>query len=211
MYNEYSGFYWIWKNYNLKKYIGLNHYRRYYVNCSSLPSIDAILSKKKIILNEPVRLWLQEALPNGGRMLTNREWYAYWHNVEDFDLLGDIINQYYPQYSDGFKSMSEANYLYACSMFTMDKDTFVGYCEYVFDVLMKFRKERGFFKVEDCVNYVENNQDKYIKPGLDYYDVKMQSRIVGYVAERALGAFLMSGGSRSLENGAEVFKWTMAK
>jgi hypothetical protein len=37
----------------------------------------------------------------------------------------------------------------------------------------------------------------------------MQSRIIGYIAERALATFLMHGGEKSLENNAEIFEWFM--
>jgi hypothetical protein len=68
---------------------------------------------------------------------------------------------------------------------------------------------RGFFSEEDCIEYVEEHKDKYIRPYLKYYDVKMQSRIVGYIAERALATFLMHGGKESLEQNAEIFEWAM--
>lgn len=209
MYNEYSGFYWLWKNYPLKKYIGLNHYRRMYLNYNDLPDIDEIFKTKRIILNEPVQLIVHKNLPQGGTHMTNREWYKYWHNIEDFELLEKIIHEDFPEYIDGFNRMAESKYLYACSLFIMDRDTFIRYCNFIFPVLSKFRKERGFFNKSDCVKYVEENKDKYIKPGLDYYNVEMQSRIVGYIAERALGAFLMNGGDQSLEANAEIFKWAM--
>lgn len=203
MYNEYCGFYWLWKNYPLKKYVGLNHYRRYYNCCNNLPDINAILEHKKLILNKPI------PLERNGQKYTNREWYEFWHNVEDFDLLGEIINEYYPQYANGFDKMSKTPYLYGCSMFTMPKDLFVEYCEYIFDILNKFRKERCFYSSDDCIKYVTEHKDKYIKPGLDYYNIQMQARIVGYIAERALGAFLFSGGNNSLEKNAEIFDWSM--
>ena len=49
MYNEYSGFYWIWRNYPIKDYVGMNHYRRMYSCFHDLPDIDEIFKTKKII------------------------------------------------------------------------------------------------------------------------------------------------------------------
>lgn len=209
MYNEYSGFYWIWKNYPIKDYVGMNHYRRMYMCANDLPDIDEIFKKKKIILNESIPLRVHDGLPRGGEYLSNYDWYKYWHNIEDLELLGEIIKEYFPEYIDGYEKMCEVKYLYPSSMFIMDKETFLKYCEYIFKVLAVFRSKRKFYDTEDSVKWVEEHKDKYIKPGLDYYDVKMQSRIVGYIAERALAAFLMHGGDDSLEANAEIFKWGM--
>lgn len=211
MYNEYCGFYWIWKNYPIKKYVGMNHYRRYYNDCNNLPDIGKIFERKRIILNTPIQLRVPQGLKQSGTLMTNREWYAYWHNIEDFETLEAIITDKYPKYMEGFKKMADAKYLHGCNMFTMDKDTFEEYCNFVFPLIMDFRKERGFFTLQDCVDYVTNNQHKYVKEGLTYYDINKQSRIVGYLAERILGAFLWSGGSDSLIANSEEFKWSMAR
>lgn len=209
MYNEYSGFYWIWKNYPLKDYVGMNHYRRIYSCFNNLPDIDEIFKTKKIILNEPIPLRVHDGLPKGGTLMSNKEWYEYWHNIEDFELLGEIIKDKFPEYMDGYEAMSKATYLYPSSMFIMKRETFLEYCNFIFTILNEFRSIRGFYNTEDCVKYVEEHKDKYIRLYLKYYDVKMQSRIIGYIAERALATFLMHGGKESLEQNAEIFKWAM--
>lgn len=210
MFNEYSGFYWIWKNYPIKDYIGMNHYRRIYDNFKNLPNIDEIFkSGKKIILNNSIPLIVHKGLPKAGTHMTNREWYEYWHNIEDFELLGEIIKDKYPEYIDGYEAMANAKYLYPSSMFIMDKKTFLEYCEFIFTILNEFRSRMGFWTTDDCIEYVKNNQDKYIKSYLTYYTIDMQSRIIGYIAERALATFLMHGGKESLEQNAEIFKWVM--
>lgn len=219
MYNEYSGLYWIWKNYPIKKYVGLNHYRRMYISDDMhlmqndyMANIDDIFKQYDIILNAPINLVVPNGMDKGGTVMTNREWYSYWHNEDDLNLLGDIIKEKYPQYYDGFEIMCNNTYLHPSSMFIMKKDMFNEYCKYIFDVLFEFRKRRGFFTEEDCIKYVEEHRYEYIDSkgaGHGYYDVKMQSRIVGYIAERALGAYLMHGGENSIESKAKIFKWSM--
>ena len=210
MWNEYSGLYWLWSNYPLKKYIGLNHYRRMYTNFNNLPNIDQIFKNgKKIILNKPIPLRVQDGLPNGGELMNNRDWYKYWHCIDDFNLLESIVKELYPEYSDGWDKMAESTYLYPSSMFIMDKDTFINYCNYIFDVLEEFNDRRNCHSSTDYIKYVEEHKDSYIREYLRYYDVEKQARIVGYLAERALAAFLMSGGKDSLENNAEIFEWGM--
>lgn len=206
MYNEYCGFYWLWKNYPLKDYVGLNHYRRYYDNYENLPDISKIFSDYDIILNKRLDLKF-----NDGKPYNNREWYAFWHNVEDFDILEELIHEKYPDYIDGFDEMKNCTYIYPSSMFIMDKSTFNEYCEFIFSVLKDYREKCGYNTVDDCIRHVEANKDKYIKPHLPYYTVEMQSRIIGYIAERVLLTFLKHKreDGTSLEEKAYFFRWTL--
>lgn len=199
MYNEYSGIYWIWKNYKLKNYIGINHYRRLYSWLDDIPSIHDIFKNNKIILNNPLRL-----PPNHD----NYSFYGYWHNFEDFDLLEEIINDKFISYADGFNKMKKAEYIYNSSLFTMPKDLFIEYCEFIFNVLAEFRLRRNFNTNEDAIKWVDKNKDKYIKPYFQYYDINKQARIVGYIAERALNAFLMNG-TNSLECNSFIVDWKL--
>lgn len=204
MYNEYTGLYWIWKNYELKDYVGLNHYRRYYDFLDNVPDFNQMFSIFDIILNEPLPLKIGQI----GTSLNNRDWYNYWHNVEDFDKLESLIKNKYPEYTDGFEKMKSSEFTFPSSLFTMKKETFKEYCDFIFNVLKDYRKDNGLITVSDCVKHVENNKDKYLKPHLPYYTVEMQARIIGYIAERALQTFLMNG-EHSLLNDAMYLKWNL--
>lgn len=214
MYNEYSGFYWIWKNYPIKKYVGMNHYRRIYNCFNDLPDVDEIFKTNKIILSTPFRLVYRydTELVKNGQMANNYEWYAYWHCIDDLDLVGKIIQELYPEYMDGYNKMCNSEYIFNSSMFIMDKQTYNEYCTFVFSILDRFNEIRGFKTSEDCIKYVEANKDKYITKkdsGHGYYNVEKQSRIIGYLAERILATFLMHGGKDSLEHNAYFVKWGM--
>lgn len=201
MFNEYSGFYWLWKNYPLKDYIGMNHYSRYYSCFDNLPDINAIFKDKKIILNDPVKLkW-------DGKEYDNRTWYEEWHNVKDFDLLKDIIKDLFPEYMDGWEKMEKSHVCYNSSMFIMKKDDFLKYCEFIFPILDEIRVRRGFYNSDDCRKYVEAHKEEYIKPRHLYYNVEMQARIVGYLAERAMNAYMYHNGQESFENNAFILPW----
>lgn len=201
MYNEYSGFYWLYKNYPLKDFIGMNHYSRYYTCLDNLPNINEIFKTKQIILNDPVKLkW-------NGKQYNNRTWYEEWHNIKDFDLLKEIIFDKFPEYMDGWKTMEEAPYCYNSSMFIMKKDDFKEYCEFIFPVLEEIRLRRGFYTSDDCRKWVEEHKEDYIRDKHLYYNVEMQSRIVGYLAERAMNAYMMSGFDRSFEKNAMIIPW----
>ena len=207
MYNEYSGFYWLWKNYDLKKYIGMNHYRRYYEWLDNVPDIEQLFKYFGIILNKPIPL----NCPDDGHVMNNRTWYGWWHNIEDFDILEQMYHERFPEYIDGFDKMKNNDYLYNSSMFTMTKEMFLEYCDYIFKVLEEYNKYRGMFTSEDYIKHVEANKEKYIKPHLPYYTVEIQARILGYIAERAMNTFMLQGGDNSIEKKAAIINWVMPR
>lgn len=201
VYNEYTGLYWIWQNYPIKDYIGLNHYRRYYTFLDDIPNINEIFKKYKIVLNERFPLKINNVPTN------NRDFYAEWHNVEDFDLMGAIVKELYPEYADGWDKMAESTYIYPSSIFIMPRRLFNTYMQYIFDVIDEFNDRRGCYTNEDYIAYVKAHESEYVRPKHAYYTVEMQARVVGYLIERCLCAFLMSGGKNSLEAHSIQFPW----
>lgn len=205
MYNEYSGFNWILKNWRLKEYIGMMHYRRFYTFMDEVPDIDSIFSFGfKIILNE------RFPLNYAGNPRSNREFYQIWHNVDDFDLMGQIVKGNYPQYADGWDKMAGWQYIYPSSLFIMQKDMFKEYITFALDVMDKFNQARGCNTPEEWIAYVEQHKDQYIRPQHKYYTVQMQSRATGYLVERCLCAFLLSGDDPIVNHSAE-YPWTVLR
>lgn len=204
MYNEYAGFYWILHNWELKDYVGMFHYRRYYNFLDDVPNIDKIFSYGfKIILNK------RFPLQYNGIPKNNRDFYAIWHNVDDFDLMGKIVKENYPQYADGWDKMAEAQYIFPSSLFIMPKNLFKEYITYALDVMDKFNKARGCETPEQWLDYVKEHLKDYVRPEHKYYNIKMQARATGYLVERCLAAFLMSGGENALINKAVEFDWSV--
>ena len=206
MFNEYAGFYWLLHNWDIKDYIGMIHYRRYFNFLDEIPNIDKIFSYGiKIILNK--RFFLQYP-PGNGPYKGNREFYKIWHNVDDFDLMGKIVKENYPQYADGWDRMAAADYIYPSSLFIMKKDMFKEYISYALDVMNKFNDARGCHTPEEWIAYVEAHKDEYVRPQHKYYDVRMQARATGYLVERCLAAFLMAGDD-PLINHAVEYEWSV--
>ena len=201
IFNEYTGLYWVWNNWKIKDYIGLNHYRRYYTCLDDLPNINKIFTKHNIILNE------RFPLKYNGEPKTNKEFYEIWHNVDDFNLMESIVKELYPEYSDGWDKMANATYIYPSSLFIMKKATFFEYMSFIFDVTEEFCDRRNCHSSEDFIKYVEEHKNDYVREKHTYYTVQMQARIIGYLIERCLAAFLMSGGTKSLENHAYEMPW----
>ncbi len=207
MFNEYAGFYWLLHNWDIKDYIGMVHYRRYFNFLDDVPNIEKIFSYGiKVILNE--KFYLKYPPTLNGQSKSNREFYKIWHNVDDFDLMGKIVKENYPQYADGWDRMAKCDYIYPSSLFIMKKDMFKEYVSYALDVMNKFNDARGCHTPDEWIAYVEAHKDEYVRPQHKYYDVRMQARATGYMVERCLAAFLMAGDDPLINHAAE-YGWSV--
>ena len=45
----------------------------------------------------------------------------------------------------------------------MKRDDFIKYCDFIFNVLNEFRIRRCFYNTNDCIKYVQEHSDLYIK------------------------------------------------
>ena len=205
IFNEYSGFYWLLNNWKLKDYTGMIHYRRYFNFMNDVPDINKIFKSYRIMLNEKF------PLQYNGKEKTNKEFYEIWHNIDDFNLMEKIVKDMYPEYSEGWDVMSNSSHIYPSSLFIMPRNLLEEYLVFVFDCMDTFNDERNCHTKEEWIKYVSDNQDKYIRPEHKYYDITMQSRATGYLAERCLAAFLMKGGKKSLENNSYQLKWQLIR
>jgi hypothetical protein len=176
-YCELTTMYWAWKNLKELEYIGLCHYRRYFLfnkflqhqlkrfnhNSSEFFALkgvlnvnDTIFKKFDFILSEPLRL---------GRTIYDD--YALYHNKLDFDVLGEVIqdlcSEYYISFTKLFYSSSQ---LSPYNMFVSSKKNFDCYCNWLFPIL---------FEVE-----------KRIKISEDVY----QARVFGFMGERLLNLYI---------------------
>ncbi len=164
-YCELTGLYWMWKN-SKSKYIGLVHYRRYFFRKIKEHSIDKIISKDEVlnILNE-----YDVIVPKKTKLigLTTREQFAKYHNVKDYDICRDIIEEKYPDYVEAFDTVSNRKYFYAFNMCIMNKKSFDNYCKWLFDILFEVEKR------VDMSNYT------------DY-----EKRLFGFLSERLFNVWL---------------------
>ena len=174
-YSECARIHALWKNYPIKKYIGLNHYRRYFDFFDKVPNLDEIFSKHDVIYPKFNLGWpLIEAN------------YAGCHNIEDLKKCVEIIEKYWPGYSDSAKYVMENGFIVPCNNFITTKEMFNSWCDFVFGVLDEYNKQMGFKTDLDVYNHVVNNMDKYVegKGGLPNSSTAYQSRIHAFLSER---------------------------
>lgn len=173
--SELYSYKWICDNYELKDYVGFCHYRRYYMFFDSVPHMNEIFSNTECIISKPVYYELNV-----------REQYDKYHNIEDIDIVTDILNEKFNEYSNAFKRELEGNELIPCNMFIMKKDDFKEYINFIFSVLEEYVKRIG----GDVKKRVEDNKDKYLKDYSPNDTIEYQLRIGGYLSERLTHAFI---------------------
>lgn len=174
---ELTAQYWMWKNGPESKYVGLNHYRRYFdfnlklpygtffknvreteirKNPPSLPNLDEVFESYDIILAKPNIFPYSVAMD-----------YIRWHIHEDYDILRQVVAEKYPNYIRAFDHvMRKSNRLSHYNMFVVRRKVFDEYSKWLFDIL---------FEVESRVK---------ISP------YPAQARIFGYMSERLLNVYV---------------------
>lgn len=126
-YSELTGLYWIWKNYTGADYLGLCHYRRYFLNDSGELMTESdymnILSTHDVIIAKPV---LGD--------YDYRTVYARSHDIRNLDMTGEVIRELYPEYYETFQNVITDHYCYVGNLFAAPAPLFYAYCEWLFAI-----------------------------------------------------------------------------
>lgn len=127
-YSELTGLYWIWKNYSSADYVGLCHYRRYFLNSKQelMQKADfiRILSEYDVIVSKPV--------------LSTQTYYEHYkdaHNINDLLTVGETILRLYPDYFPYFEEIMASHEFYSGNLFVAHKTLFNQYAEWLFTIL----------------------------------------------------------------------------
>ena len=162
-------------SYKLKDYVGFCHYRKYFEFLDKIPNLNEIFKNYDVVLIDPIKF-----------SNTVREQYGESHNIDDFNIIENVIKNYFHEYYDSFKIVSERRYLYPANMFIMKKNDFKEYIKFISDVLDKYLGEIGY----DIEKRIEENKNKYDKIFCKENTLKYQYRIGGYLAERLTNVFV---------------------
>lgn len=163
-YCELTGLYWAWKNLDAD-YIGLVHYRRYFVR-NNIPFYKKGIYQDILMYNDFERI-----LDNTDIIVPNKRQYyiesiynqyIHAHDAKPMELLGAIIHEQCPQYDDAYYNLSKRKWAHMFNMFVMKRDKFNAYCEWLFSIL---------FELERRLDYIE-------------------PRLFGFLSERMLDIWL---------------------
>ena len=153
------------------KYIGFNHYRRYFNFTDNIPDLDEIFKSYDIILTAPINTTLGMKLQ-----------YCRFHICKLYDEILDIIKEIKPEYYKTAIETSEQNIVYICNLFIMKKKDFLKYCKFMFDILFEFDKRHNFKNDNDILNFTNKIYN-------NTYYAKLQARLEGYLSERISNIF----------------------
>ena len=176
-YSELTGIYWIWKNYNIKDYVGICHYRRYFDFWYNSPDDSE---------DWDVILPSIEVFPE-----TVYQHYAKHHNQKDLKCICDIMIEKYGVSVEIINDVfNNQNGMYAYNMFIFNKTIFNEYCEFIFGILNDYLKYHNISNMDDVYNMVESNKNDYLKDNYPNNTIKYQSRIGAFLAERLMNVFV---------------------
>ena len=178
-YSELTTMYWVWKNYSIKDYVGLCQYRRCFDFMDNIPNMDEIFANFDIILPTPYVF-----------NCTVKKQYDIYHNVHDINLMEQIINEFYSEYSNSTSEVLNGNVFYTSNIFIMKKDDFIKCCNFVFGVINKYLEKTNITSLSDVESKVSKEWVNYGKPFYPNNTLWYQSRIGGFLAERLLNIFV---------------------
>lgn len=132
-YSELTGLYWIWKNYESADYLGLCHYRRFFLNENgSLMEEDdymRILSQYDVMVSRA---------ETGD--LPYQTIYARSHDIRNLEETGNVIRELYPDYYSTFQEVLSDTLCYVGNLFVAPKELFSAYCEWLFPIFFELEK-----------------------------------------------------------------------
>ena len=107
------------------KYVGINHYRRYFYFLDNIPDMDEIFKDYDIILNTKYIFKVPNLVSN----------YCITHMCKHFFEIMEIIRQLRPEYTEETKVLPYLKYIFPGNIFIMKKNDFIKYCDFVFQIL----------------------------------------------------------------------------
>lgn len=146
--NELTVLYWGWKNIKDVKYLGLNHYRRYFKGVNE-DNIERLIAGHDLIAVKSSNM-----LSNHGRP-TNL---MHMTTSEDYYVFADTFLSIHPEYKKEFiQYFYNSRVSYPFQMFVATKERYDDYCEFMFPVLFEVEKRmkpHGYTRQKRAVGYM---------------------------------------------------------
>jgi hypothetical protein len=189
-FSELTAIYYIWKNYDIKEWIGFCHYRRFFEFLDNVPDLN--------------KLGVDVVLPQHFEF--EHSIYAQYDicsNKEDLDLIIEILEHLFDVLKMDknliYEFFHKNNKLYACNMFIIKRELFNEYCEFIFHVLFEYLRIKNLRNSEDIKQMVQNNSEKYLKGKYPMNAVEYQTRIGGAISERLFSFFIFLKNVKHIE------------
>lgn len=141
-YSELTGLYWIWKNYTDADYLGLCHYRRFFLNNDGTLMTEKdymdILSQYDVMISQA---------ETGG--FDYKTIYGRSHDIHNLEETGQVIKKLYPDYYDTFQEVISDSRCYVGNLFVAPKELFFSYCEWLFHIFFELEKRIDVSSYDD--------------------------------------------------------------
>lgn len=168
-FGELTGMFWVWKNDITSDYIGLCHYRRYFLNEDSTFMEEKDFSR---IFEHYEAITSKTAIcdPN------YYENFCQSHNAKDLDAVKNAIAMLCPEYLPDYEKAMMGTTHYWGNLFVASAPIFKDYCQWLFTILLQASEE--------------------IHP--DSYDL-YHRRVYGFLSEQLLMVYLNHNHIRTYE------------
>ena len=168
-FGELTGMFWAWKNDVTSDYIGLCHYRRYFLN------EDGTFMEEK----DFSRIFEQYEAITSKTAVCDHSYYESFcqsHNAKDLDAVKNAIAALCPEYLPDYEKAMAGKTHYWGNLFVASAPVFKDYCQWLFTILLEASEE--------------------IHP--DNYDL-YHRRVYGFLSEQLLMVYLRHNRIRTYE------------
>ena len=146
-FNEATGIYWAWKNLKNFDYIGLCHYRRYFLfdDKSDNFQFEYITTDEEMerISFNPEKLkqrinGIDVILTRKARYTTSiQKLYNKLHGTPSMLALRNAVKELYPEYIEAYDELMNTNLTSRCNMIIAKVSVYDDFCKWYFDILFK--------------------------------------------------------------------------
>lgn len=178
-YGELTGLYWVAHNVNDADYLGLCHYRRYFLNDSgnlmTKNEYETCLQTADIILPIPV--------------VYEKSYYEVYeeaHNIHDLEIVGKIISQLYPYMYEGFCRIINGHQVYSGNLFVTSAQYYKEYTDWLFSIFSLAEKEIDVSTYDEYHKRVYGFlSEQLLYVWVDHKKLKICEKPIGLTQEKA--------------------------
>lgn len=142
LFGELTGLYWIWQNIADIEFLGLCHYRRYFLDDHARimrrGDYLQLLAQYDVILPRHLEC-TDNYFSHYGRA----------HNEEDLKAVGRAIERVYPEYMDAFWKAMDGRIFYSGNLMVTSQKIFKEYARWLFSILFEASEEIDVSEYDD--------------------------------------------------------------
>lgn len=176
LYGELTGLFWIWQNVQDVDYVGLCHYRRYFINSRK----QAMSKQEYLELLEQYDAIVSKPAECEGSYY---EHFGRSHNSRDLDAVKRALNRLYPSYGRAYDQAMNGTVYYWGNLVVTSLPILKAYAEWLFQI------------------FVEASEEIDVSSYNDYH-----KRVYGFLSEQMFYVFAVTNGLTCCETAVGVLE-----